>query len=87
MKWINWFCPSCPVNIHLLKVNNNNTNKGVNMFKLKHNNTGTTPISVVLVSLLLTLGETKLIFWSTGKTAKNKVGRSVGKIEIILFDS
>ena len=47
-----------------------------NMFKVKHNNTGTTPIGVVLVSLLLTLGETKLIFWSTGKTAKKKVGRS-----------
>ena len=33
------------------------------------------------------LGETKLIFWSTGKAAYKKVGRSVGKIKIILFDS
>ena len=31
-------------------------------------------------------GETKLIFWSTGKTAK-KIGRSVGKMKITLFDS
>ena len=36
----------------------------------------------------LILGETKLIFWPTGRTAKkNWVGWSIGKIEIILFDS
>ena len=33
------------------------------------------------------LGETKLIFWSTEKTAKKKkiMGRSVGKIKIIFY--
>lgn len=30
-------------------------------------------------------GETTLIFWSTGETAKK--GRSVAKIKIVLFDS
>ena len=36
----------------------------------------------------LILGETKLIFWPTGRTAKkNLVGWSIGKIDIILFDS
>ena len=35
----------------------------------------------------INLGETKLIFWFTGKIAKeNRVGRSVGKIKVILFD-
>ena len=39
----------------------------------------------------LILGETKLFFWPTGRTAKKKkknwVGWLIGKIKIILFDS
>ena len=36
----------------------------------------------------LILGETKLIFWPTGRTAKkNWVVWSIGKIKIIPFDS
>ena len=36
----------------------------------------------------LILGETKLIFWPTGRTLKkNWVGWSIGKIKIIPFDS
>ena len=36
----------------------------------------------------LMLGETKLFFWPTGRTAKkNWVGWSIAKIKIILFDS
>ena len=44
-----------------------------------------------MVSTILKLGETKLIFWSTGKSrvgrsVKSRVDRSVGKIKIVLFD-